>query len=251
MDMEEKVAGLRAAAKENKRKNNQKFLILAIICCVYFVVPSGIVIVSATLFLLWIFYRIRKQKQERVETFKAKQNQFAGEFWSWTRMRISTSGPVQCACGYLEGPDGFRDVSVFGCEGRVYVTGLVFRKNFVYAENNEFWYLFSMDEEGDASFLSADAGEMRPEKLSENHQDFLRRKGMQWENLNIVEGYIYNRFVRQMQDGSLVGRIAMDDGIDSLRKESLYSVNMPGGETLYLTEEALSMLGVGGTRAGF
>ena len=74
---------------------------------------------------------------------------------------------------------------------------------------------------------------------------------MQWENLNIVEGYIYNRFVRQMQDGSLVGRIAMDDGIDSLRKESLYSVNMPGGETLYLTEEALSMLGVGGTRAGF
>lgn len=242
--MKETAAGLKAVREENRKKNNGKFLILALICCVYFIVPSGLVIVSAALFLLWIFDSIRKQNEERTRAFREQQKIFTEKFKEWVRKYISSSDRVRCACGYLEGTGEFRDVNIFLNGEQLYVTKLLFRKFFVYSINNEFWYLFDVEKDGNEKLLEADKGEIQPEICPENHQDFLRKKGMQWENLNIVEGYIYNRFMKQMLDGTLTGRIAMDDGIDSLRKEALYSVRMADGNMLYLTEPALDMLGL-------
>lgn len=242
--MEEKIAGLKAVRKENRKKNNLKFLVLALICLVYFAVPSGLVIAFSTLFLLWIFYSIKRQNQERVRVFKEHQDGFWRQFKLWQREAFPNSETMRFACGYLENRKGFEDVMVF-CQGDwMTVKGLVFQKFFVYSINNEFWYLFGMKKDGRSDLERMDMAKLRLEKCKENHQDFLREKGIQWENLNIVEGYIYNRFLKQMLSGDCIGRIAMDDGIDSLRKEILYSLRTPEGNYLYLTEEAVSMLGL-------
>lgn len=240
--MEEKIAGLKAAAEENRKRNNLKFLALAFICCMYFLVPSGLVIFSATLFLFWIFYSIKKQSKERVRVFKEHQDGVIEQFKLWKRRQFSEPDHVLCACGYLESKEGFQDVNIFLDGNQIIVKELLFQEFFVYSINNEFWYLFDMKKEEKPELERVDRAQLPFEKYPENHQEFLRKKGIQWERLDIVEGYIYNRFLKQMLSGTFVGRIAMDDGIDSLRKESLYAARTPGGNMLYLAEPALKML---------
>mgnify|MGYP007033824083 CR=1 FL=1 len=242
--MEEKIAGMKAVREENRKKNNLKFLALAFLCPVYFVAPPGLAVIFSILFLLWIFYTIKRQNQERVRVFQAYQGRFLEQFKLWQNKVFPNSETMRLACGYLERQESFENVMVFRQGDEIIIKGLAFQKFFVYAVNNEFWYLFDMKRDGIPDWDRINIAKLPLEKWKENHQDFLRKKGIQWENLNIVEGYIYNRFLKQMLSGELIGRIAMDDGIDSLRKETLYFGRTPKGEYLYLTKEAVNMLGL-------
>lgn len=241
--MEEKIAGLKALEKENKQKNNYRFIGLALICCVYFLVPSGVVIALATLFLFWIFYSIQRQNRNRIKTFEEQQMPFVEQFSAYVKEHISPQGQVQAACGYLEDPDDFQNVTLFAAGGRLYVKRQLIQTTFVYSINNQFWYLFSMREPEGAELLEVEQDGIRPEACQENHQDLLRAKAMKWNRLTIMEGYIYDRFMPQILEKRLVGRIAMDSGIDRLRKEKIYSANTPNGAILYLTERAVKALG--------
>lgn len=241
--MEEKIAGLKALEKENKQKNNRKFIVLALICCVYFLVPSGVVIALATLFLFWIFYSIQRQNRDRIKTFEEQQKPFVEQFSTYIKEHISPQGQVQAACGYLEDSDDFQNVTLFTADGRLYVKRQLIQTKFVYSINNKFWYLFSMRELEDTDLLEVEQGSIKPEVCQENHQDLLRAKAMKWNRLTIMEGYIYDRFIPQILERRLVGQITMDSGIDSLRKEKIYSANTPNGVILYLTERAVKALG--------
>ena len=78
--------------------------------------------------------------------------------------------------------------------------------------------------------------------MEENHQLFLREKGLLWQRLSVVEGYIYQRFLKQMEKRELTGMIAMDSGIDSLRHEDVWRANLEDNVRLYVTGEALEDL---------
>lgn len=238
--MEETIARLKDTREENRKKNNGRFLILAVICCGYFLVRSGLVIALATAYCIWIFWQIHGQSTQWNGTFRQIQTQFGEAFFKWIETYISAQEPVRAACGYLETADGFRNVNIFRCGDTLYTSELLFQKHFVCAANNEFWYLFDLKQGVSPERVDTDGNKIAP--CPEDHQTFLRKKGMQWEDLNIVEGYIYNRFLKELLDGKLVGNIAMDDGIGSLRKEKIYFISFSEENVLYLSGQALAML---------
>lgn len=244
--MEEKIIGLKRAEEDSRRRINRMFFVLAAICISYILMPSGPVIFLAAAFLGYILFEIRMQNRKRIDSFKQEQESFRQEFMDRIKNKHFFKDPPQMACGYLEDRSGFQNVMLFAADSCLYVEQQLFHAHFIFSKDSRFWYLFSMSGQSEELYAWRDWDRILPREVEEDHQTFLRKKGMEWKRLSVLEGYIYQRFLKQMEENRLVGMIAMDSGIDSLRKEKLLSLEMEDGSILYMTEQAVKDLKIAG-----
>lgn len=72
--------------------------------------------------------------------------------------------------------------------------------------------------------------------LFESHQDFLRKRAIEENQVLIMQSFMYAYFYRQIQTGKLCGNISMNDRIDGLRKEKISGAELRNGWMFYIAE---------------
>ncbi|MCI8764893.1 MAG: hypothetical protein HFG58_10035 [Lachnospiraceae bacterium] len=240
--MEERIARLKQAEEYGRKQNHIGFAVLAVLCVSYVICQADVLMFSAAAVLAGVLWNVRKQNESRRRRFLEEQTEFENRFLEYGSRLCGGEKWRRMACGYLETEDGFYNVMVFAEGNRFILTNQVIKSHFVFRVNGIFYYLLSMDPAAEMILQISDVSAVKFEKMEENHQLFLREKGLLWQRLSVVEGYIYQRFLKQMEKRELTGMIAMDSGIDSLRHEDVWRANLEDNVRLYVTGEALEDL---------
>lgn len=240
--MEERIAGLKRIEEYGRKQNHRGFAILAVICMGYIFCQTDVLMLAAIGVLAKTLWNIRKQNESRKRRFREEQREFETRFLEYKPELCGGEKRRRMACGYLETEDGFYNVMVFAEGNRLILTDQVIESHFVFHINGTFWYLLSINPKAKTILRIPDASTVRFEKTEKDHQMFLREKGILWKRLSVVEGYIYQRFLKQIEKRELTGRIDMDSGIDSLRHECVWMADLKGNLRLYMTGEALEDL---------
>lgn len=240
--MEERIARLKQTEEYGKKQNYMGFAVLGALCISYVLCQADVFMFLAAGVLAGILWNVRKQNGRRKKWFSEEQTELEKMFLEYETRLCGGEKRHRAACGYLETEDGFDNVMVFAEGNRLILTNQVIESHFVFQINGIFWYLLSMNPKAKIILRISDSSTVRFEKIEGNHQLFLREKGLLWQKLSVMEGYIYQRFLKQLEKKELTGMIAMDSGIDSLRREYVWKASLNDNVKLYMTGEALEDL---------
>ena len=225
---------LKAGYGRDREKVNVGFVLLAVICVFYLINGSKWLIFLACFVFVAIIILAKMQKKKWRDIFYEKNRKFSDQFWQWHESNINRRGIS--GCGYIVRDGRLCNVLwiLNGEEFSIYE--MPFTAYFVKSIENVFWFLFSMNSQESKALYHGGIKELEFLTLFESHQDFLRKRAIEENQVLIMQSFMYAYFYRQIQTGKLCGNISMNDRIDGLRKEKISGAELRNGWMFYIAE---------------
>lgn len=225
-----------------KERTGKLLCLLMLPALAYLILRSSTYLLLCLVGVLAVLGANRWEQNRLMAEYTALEQQRLGELED----RLTAMGlPAQrrCGFGYRRTEETFIPVFLVTNGTSLYLLENVFIKNCIYGVEGQMLYLFDLCAEAlDRGFTLCDTSPMLWHTVEQNHQDLLRQEAMRLNDYLVIESFIYQAILGEMQNAKPKELLSTTLCLARMKKEQVYQTTLADGSTLLLPQRTALLL---------